>query len=165
MQSPLKEFGYSKQYKHIAAALDELGLSTTVKTQQGRKSGSANAENNGASGDSVDRLGLWATGARAGAYINNVVPWEAVRIQAGCRKEPKSYYVKRATIDPPLTLQIQIFPNVESSEEIVKNLLANKVVGSRDTEISGISFLRLMKRLRTFILQDAAILMDMVYCF
>ncbi len=66
----------------------ELGIQTTVRTQSGRKGAAAAAENYGARGESVDKQGHWAVKSRNGAYANNVIPWDCVRVLAGFGPEP-----------------------------------------------------------------------------
>jgi hypothetical protein len=74
---------YTSVYKAINKIYEDLGINTTVNTQLGRKSGASHAENAGASQSSVDKQGQWSTNSRNGAYSNNVVPWDAVRVLAG----------------------------------------------------------------------------------
>jgi len=81
-------------------------------------------------------------------------------LQSKCRAvitvEPKQYYLSRAILDPPEILQVMVFPKLEESYELMKQ----SVTEMRKTEISGHSFLSLLKHLRVFILQDAAILLQ-----
>jgi len=80
--SPATKILYSHQYLAIKRQHIALGIQTTVRTQSGRKS-AATAENFGARGESIDKQGHWAVESRNGAYSNNVVPWDCVRVLAG----------------------------------------------------------------------------------
>jgi hypothetical protein len=75
-----KPMTYTKQYQGIKSAQEQLGISVTSKTQIGRKTGASFAENSGANEASIDKNGHWAVKSRNGAYTNNVVPWECVRV-------------------------------------------------------------------------------------
>jgi len=149
---------YAKQHQAIKAAQAAqvaFWLAITTKTQVGRKSGASLAENMGASEASVDKNGHWQVRSRGGAYTNNVVPWECVRVLAGFSPEPKQYYLPRTLLDPPTSLRKLIFPSIETSQQ---QITASLTSGSRKTEIAGRSFLNLVDHMRTVILQDAAVL-------
>eukprot|EP00474_Spongospora_subterranea_P007594 CRZ08052.1 hypothetical protein [Spongospora subterranea] len=150
-----KPMTYTKQYEAIKAAQASLGLAITTKTQMGRKGGASMAENLGASEASVDKNGHWQVRSRGGAYTNNVIPWECVRVLAGFSADPKQYYLPRALLDPPEHLRKLVFPGLEASQQQVASLLSS---GVRKTEIAGQSFLSLLDHMRTVILQDSAIL-------
>jgi hypothetical protein len=149
---------YTQQYKTIKQAQSELGIQCSSKTQIGRKCGAAHAENSGANESSVDKNGHWATRSRSGAYTNNVIPWECVRVLAGFPPESKQFFLERALLDPPEELANQIFPLVDQGRQEIKDALDS---GRRRTEIAGHSFLDLLQYMRTVILQDAAILFQM----
>ncbi len=61
----------------------------------------------------MDKNGHWATRSRSGAYTNNVIPWESVRVLAGFPPESKRVFLERALLDPPEELANQIFPLVD----------------------------------------------------
>ena len=106
--SPFHPMSYSNQYSSVRNIHASLNITTSVKTQAGRKRAAA-IENDGASMDHVDKQGHWATKSRSGAYANNVVPWEAVRVIAGFPPEPKRFYIDRALVKPSQSLQNAVF--------------------------------------------------------
>ena len=86
-----------------------------MKTQAGRKLGGSQAENNGANADQCNKLGNYQMNSRTACYTQDVVAWEAVRTLAGSEPGPKKYYLKRALLTPPESLQQLIFPKLEQS--------------------------------------------------
>ncbi|KAI3657232.1 hypothetical protein MP638_000537 [Amoeboaphelidium occidentale] len=152
-----KPMTYTKQYQGIKMAQEQLGISVTSKTQIGRKTGASYAENSGANEASIDKNGHWAVKSRNGAYTNNVVPWECVRVLAGFASSPNQYNLERAILEPPPALQKKIFNHVDNSLSKIENCLRDS---DRKSEISGKSFLALMTHFRIVILQDAAILSE-----
>jgi Centromere DNA-binding protein complex CBF3 subunit, domain 2 len=87
-----------------------------VKTQAGRKNGATDAENRGASMNSVDKQGHWAVNSRNGAYAHNVLPWESLRCLAGFGPERGRYFIERDLVKPPEELLMKVFPQIEVSE-------------------------------------------------
>ncbi|KAH9156696.1 hypothetical protein AeRB84_001431 [Aphanomyces euteiches] len=82
-------------------------------------------------------------------------PWpDCVRVLAGFGPENNRYYIPRDTVDPPNELQVQVFPQLESS---VASLKSSRSTG---TEIAGLSFMKLLGYMRNIVLQDAALLME-----
>ncbi len=151
--TPFKKTLYSNQYNAIKIQHEKLGVQTTVGTQSGRKSAAA-AENMGARGESVDKQGHWAVKSRNGAYANNVIPWDCVRVLAGFGPKSNRYYIPRDLVDPPPELLSQIFPNLDNSRDIMLQGKATK------TEIAGTNFMDLLQYMRRIILQEAVILLN-----
>ena len=104
-----------------------------------------NAENGGASQESVDKQGHRATKSRNGAYANNVIPWEAVRVLAGYQKEPQSVFVNRAACTPSDRLQRQIFPCLETSIEEMERVDPGILAGNREQVLLRFYFKKLRK--------------------
>ena len=71
----------------------------------------------------------------------------------------KGHYLPRSIFEPPDFLLKQVFPGLENSYLQLKDVLSD---GTRLTEHAGTGFLQLMTLLRKVILQDAALLMEMV---
>jgi len=111
--TPTKPMLYSHQYSAIKWQHQALGIQTTVKTQSGRKA-AATAENEGAHGESVDKHGHWATKSQNGAYANDVVPWDVVRVLAGFGPESGQYYIPR-DVELPHKLRQKLFPKLDGS--------------------------------------------------
>ena len=143
---------YTIQYKSIKEAQEKLDIFTSTKTQTGRKTGASNAENWGASEASVDKNGHWKVNSRNGAYANNVLPWECLRVLAGSSKEQGRYYLSRDLLQPPDSLTKLVFPHLERSVEQVKISLGQSQVTS---EATGKHFLDVVEYMRIIILQNA----------
>jgi hypothetical protein len=78
---------------------------------------------------------------------------EPVRLLAGFKKERGSYYLERQVLSPPEELCTQVFPEVDHYwEQFTSGQLAE--------DIAAVGFLRMMRYIRTVVLQDAAVLMD-----
>jgi hypothetical protein len=145
---------YPDQYNKIRAAHVKLGIQTSVKTQTGRKTG-ARAEELGASADSVDKQGKWATKSRDGAYANTIIAWEFARVAAGFEPERKRvWYAREQDLPGHDELEALIFPQLEQSRQQIKD-------ANQTTEVAGKSFLDLIEYMRKVILQDVSILMEM----
>ena len=127
----VKKDSYTSAYKAINKIYEDLGITTSVQTQLGRQGGAAHAENAGASQASVDKQGHWATNSRNGAYANNVVPWDAVRVLAGYQVSPHSHFCPREQLEPPIELQRLIFPQLEQSITDME---------TKNRNLAGISF-------------------------
>ena len=126
---------------------DILGVNSSSVTKAGRKI-AATAPNDGASAESIDKQGHWATRTRDGSYANHTIPFDAVRVLAGFGPEPGRYYLQRGIVEPAPKLQRMVFSKIESSVELLQK---------NGREIAGTSFLQLMEYLRVVLLQDAAI--------
>ena len=92
--------------------------------------------------------------------MNTALPMECLRVLAGFPKDPGHFYLQRAALQPPESLQKKFFPWIEKSFEEV--MAVRQELG---TEMSGKGFLNLMKHLRTSLLQDAAIFLSMVFIY
>jgi len=143
-------FSYSTEYTKLRDVQHELGIITSTKTQAGRKH-AATSEDKGATAASLDKQGKWAINSRNGAYANNAVPWDAVRVLGGHRPESGRYYLRRNVRIPPESLLLQVFSWLETAREQMQN----------DMDMAGDNFLHLIEYLRIVVLQDAAVMMDM----
>jgi centromere DNA-binding complex CBF3 subunit-like protein len=94
------------------------------------------------------------------AYLSSL-PIKFLRKMAGFSVAGGEYYLGRATVDPPLQLQVMIFPWVEKWELRFRGVARkqNWAQGGLDKQdIAGDNFIQLLKYLRVVILQDLAIL-------
>jgi hypothetical protein len=123
-----------------------------VKTHASRGAGARQAEIAGATEAQIRRLGNWNSNTMENCYLSNL-PRDAMRSLAGFSAKQNDYYLRRAVLEPPISLQKKIFPQVEIAED---NLRSKTIQPS----IALGAFLDLLKFFRTVILQDAAILLE-----
>jgi hypothetical protein len=85
-----------------------------------------------------------------------------MRTMTGFREERGSFYLPRAKIDPPESLQRQIWPEIDNwlakYEEFNPRATDNAV---ERPDLAGAGFLRLLKYLRVVILQNSVVLRDL----
>jgi hypothetical protein len=85
-----------------------------------------------------------------------------MRTMAGFREKRGSFYLPRAKIDPPESLQRQLWPEIDGwlakYEEFNPRATDNAV---ERPDLAGAGFLRLLKYLRVVILQDSVVLRDL----
>lgn len=144
---------YNTQYKAIREAFFACGITSKSKTHQGRGSAVRLAELLGVPEFDLRALARWNVTAMEGCYLSRL-PRKAMRALAGFHPEQNNYFLPR-NIDVPITLQSQIFSDVEKHEEAWKS----KEYEDRDLATAG--FLKLLKYLRTVLLQDSIFLMDL----
>lgn len=99
--------------------------------------------------------GGWAHSAMNQVYLKNSLPLESLRALAGFRKEAGDYFVSRSLVEPPKELLDQVFPFLDKSQREHNE-------SGLEKDLAGSAFLRLMFHLRTVIIQDAAVLLQMV---
>jgi hypothetical protein len=76
------------------------------------------------------------------------MPLEPIRALAGFEKERGSVFLSRAALAPPETLQLKIFPELEMWEADL-----DRREGSTAQDLAGRGFIKLLKYLRTVVLQ------------
>jgi hypothetical protein len=157
--NPKKEVSFSTHYKAVKNMLDSLGIKSTVKTHMGRGSGSRIADVLGASEPDIRRSGRWNQQA-VSCYLTSL-PRETMRTLARFPKDRGHFYIPRAAVEPPESLQEQIFPEVTHWATV--HGLFGESVGDPTVEhsIATDGFLMLMKLLRTIFLQDSVFLHDL----
>ena len=101
-----------------------------------------------ADGDEIANLGNWNLTVRADRYSAKL-PLKIMRVMAGHSSQKNVFHLPRSEVKPSENLQHMIFPFIEAHE-----LLLASSPGSHPT---ASVFLTLLRRLRTVILQDAAI--------
>lgn len=104
----------------------------------------------GASLDHIRRVGRWNSEAIENSYLT-CFPRQAMIIIHGFPKERGCFWLPRALVVPPLSLQRMIFPELEDNLQQMKN---NREMHT----ICGEGFLKLLGELRVSILQDAVLL-------
>lgn len=156
---PTTEMTWKTQYDDIIYAFGETGINSAHITHGGRISGAREAELHGCGEGQISRAGRWDRGAMAGAYLSNL-PIKFLRKMAGFSSTEGGYFVARAEQPPPDVLLQQIFPWLSKWE--LKFLRAAKHKkssqgGLGQIDLAGSGFLKLLKHLRTVLLQDLAI--------
>lgn len=94
------------------------------------------------------------------SYLTGL-PLQFLRSMAGFGLKPGKFSLPRATFEPPLSLQQQVFPWLEFWEERVRLRSQGKLwrEGGLDQEDLALrGFIKLMKYLRVVLLQDMAVL-------
>jgi hypothetical protein len=117
----------------------------------GRASGAQHAEQLGATLEMIKRL-LRANNNRMIQSYLSQIPVNPIRVMSGFGDKPGFYYLPRALVILPISLQKMVFPDVEKWLPKVlendHNPLSNSCVG----------FLQLLIELRVVLLQDAVFL-------
>lgn len=112
------------------------------------------AELAGVSEDQIRRLGHWQAGAMERHYLS-ALPRKGMRAMAGVGSTKAGrYFLKREAIQPPDCLTRKIFPGIDE-------LIERHGHGQNfEQTLSCIGFLKLLKEMRVFILQDSVELME-----
>ncbi|KAE8964038.1 hypothetical protein PR001_g29185 [Phytophthora rubi] len=143
---------YRAHYDATVKAFTALGMHSKAKTHAARGSGSRMAELAGASESQIRRLGRWNAGAMEGCYLT-ALPRDAMRSLAGFSPDRRSFYLERAALVPPDSLQREVFPFVE-------NYMTAYTKQSAPHVATG-GFLNLLSYLRVVVLQDAVLLREL----
>ncbi|ETO67568.1 hypothetical protein F444_15520 [Phytophthora nicotianae P1976] len=152
-KDPTKPMSYKVHHDAISSALKYAGIRSKAKTHVGRGSGSRMADLGGASESQIRRLGRWNNQSMEKYYLTSL-PREAMRTLAGFDSSRGSYFVARASAEPPQCLLRQIFPQLEMWQQALAD-------GNAEQSIAAGGFLDLLQYLRTVILQDAIFLQDL----
>ena len=107
----------------------------------------------GADVDEIRRHGRWSGDRLTQAYLSPI-SHVSVRVLAGFPRERGSFFLERGTLEPPASLESQVFPEVD--EWTSKLNAAPQLFQATAT----VGFLNLMRYLRKVILQDSVLLME-----
>ncbi|ETP08742.1 hypothetical protein F441_15343 [Phytophthora nicotianae CJ01A1] len=99
-KDPTKPMSYKVHHDAISSALKYAGIRSKAKTHVGRGSGSRMADLGGASESQIRRLGRWNNQSMEKYYLTSL-PREAMRTLAGFDSSRGSYFVARASAEPP----------------------------------------------------------------
>lgn len=143
-----KEISAHLHRSSIREHLKNAGISSKHSTHTSRAGGAVFAELQGASEDAIRRLGRWNPSSMESCYLSNI-PISAVKSMAQFRPE-EDIFLKRATLDPPASLQQQVFPCLE-------NFLTENGT-PQSTDVGTCGFVRILLYLRKVILQDAVVM-------
>ncbi|KAJ8533431.1 hypothetical protein ON010_g13823 [Phytophthora cinnamomi] len=112
-KDPTKAMTYCSHYDATMKAFAALGMHSKAKTHGARGSGARMAELAGATESQIRRLGRWNASAMEGCYLS-ALPREAMRSLAGFPPDRRTFYLDRASLTPPDSLQRAVFPFAEN---------------------------------------------------
>jgi hypothetical protein len=135
----------------ITKLCKELQIVADHKIHIGRAAGEINAELNELDGAQIKVLGNWNVGVMEDRYSTKL-PLKPLRAMGGHGQEKGHFFIFRAGIEPSEELQSKVFPFVD--EELLKKMT---VRSDGTIHATAVGFLRLLKRLRCILLQDAII--------
>lgn len=145
-----KSVSYNTQLNSVNTAFAALGITSVKKTHSGRQAGAREAEMAGLSQDHIRRVGQWNRESMENNYLT-CLPRVAIRVIQGFPEEKGCFWLPRALVSPPLSLQKKIFPSVEEWQQKMQE-------DPTCQTICGEGFLKLLIELRVIILQDAVLL-------
>ena len=155
-----KEFDNKKQmstneyYKQLTAAYEFIGVHLRKVCHIGRYGGTCILELGEVDPEFKRLLGQWALDVMETHYSHKL-PFQAIRVAAGFRKEQGSYYVPRSKIPPPQSLVDRVFPNITKHRPYLDSIMRDSP-HMREKCHSAIRFVKSMEYFAKVILQDAA---------
>jgi hypothetical protein len=155
-----QELSYPTQLQETWRIFGAAGLATSKKTHLPRRVGAQDAETHGTSLAQISQAGRWNQSVLCQAYLTHL-PRQFMRIVAGFSASPGDYFLTRAAYEPPLALQKQLWPWIEEWEarfEARARRLRWAEGGLDEDDLAADGFLKLLRRLRTVLLQDLAVL-------
>src|SRR5436305_1026944 len=108
----------------------------------------------------ISRAGWGENDAMSVAYLTGL-PIKFLRTMAGFEARPGSFYLARATHQPPEALLSEVWPWVEEWEERVRRRVEGmswENGGLDQDDVAAKKFLQLLRYLRVVLLQDLAVL-------
>ena len=162
-KTTMSNYTYALEIGRVCKALD---IQTTHFVHLGRKQGPIQLEMAEVPPEYIKILGNWNPDTQESVYSSKL-PLPALRVAAGFEVEKGSHYNPRTEIEPPQELQQLIFPELESVMEgvtatinkriaEVQNRTRGRACNTTAPLATAVSFLKLLKKLRRVILQDAA---------
>lgn len=134
-------------------ALEAVGIKSKAKTHIGRGSGARMADLAGASEAQIRRMGRWNNQAMEKCYLTSL-PREFMRTLAGFEPCRGSFFLARSSVEPPISLMRQVFPQVEMWKQALDAKRCEQTIAAG-------GFLELLLYLRKVILQDAIFMQDL----
>jgi hypothetical protein len=146
-KSNTEPISFTSHSRPINEIFKKLNLPFNKKTHVGRSSGARMADLAGASHDHIRRQGRWNSSSLDSSYLINL-PREILRTTAGFSPMQGSYFLKRDILQPPESLQKQIFPEADHWLHFQQTC--------KEPNLAAGGFLNLICFLRKVVLQDAA---------
>lgn len=139
----------------LAAAFKRLAISLKKKGHIGRSLGPGLLQLEEVCQLQIKELGRWMMDVFERHYSNGI-PFPAMRVAAGFKKERGSFFMPRSMFEPSQELKDMVFPNIKDAQRAFSQLPQETQVrlkGARD-------FLRSMDYLASVFLQDSAFFMS-----
>jgi hypothetical protein len=155
-----KEISYPVQLQETWRVFGAAGLVSSKKTHLPRRVGAQDAETHGTSLVQISQAGRWNQSVLCKAYLTHL-PRQFMRVVAGFSGSTGDYFLPRAAHEPPLLLQKQLWPWIEEWELRFEARASRKSWaqgGLDEDDLAADGFVKLMRRLRTVLLQDLAVL-------
>jgi hypothetical protein len=155
-----KEISYPVQLQETWRVFGAAGLVSSKKTHLPRRVGAQDAETHGTSLAQISQAGRWNQSVLCKAYLTHL-PRQFMRVVAGFSGSSGDYFLPRAAHEPPLLLQKQLWPWIEEWELRFEARASRKSWaqgGLDEDDLAADGFVKLMRRLRTVLLQDLAVL-------
>lgn len=155
-----QELSYPVQLQETWRIFGAAGITAAKKTHLPRRTGAQDAETHGSSLAQISQAGRWNQSVLVKAYLTHL-PREFMRVVAGFSAKAGDYFIARAAHEPPLALQKRLWPWIEEWEPRFEARACRKrwaQGGLDEDDLAADGFLKLMRRLRTVLLQDLAVL-------
>jgi hypothetical protein len=155
-----QELSYPTQLQETWRIFGAAGLAAVKKTHLPRRVGAQDAETHGSSLTQISQAGRWNQSVLCHAYLTHL-PRQFMRVVAGFSASGGNYFLARAAHEPPYALQKQLWPWIEEWEprfEARARRCCWAEGGLDEDDLAADGFLKLMRRLRTVLLQDLAVL-------
>ena len=143
---------YGVQLNAINRAFKACHISSSKKTHAGRGSGARHAEFYGTTEDQLPRHDQWNMQIIEACYLASL-PRTSMRIINGFPGEKGQFWIPRANVSPPESLQRKVFPKVD---ELLSPVQAGEVQAGEvcQNSNSAQAFCQLLKNMREIFLQD-----------
>jgi hypothetical protein len=155
-----QELSYPTQLQETWRIFGAAGLVAVKKTHLPRRVGAQDAETHGSSLAQISQAGRWNQSVLCQAYLTHL-PRQFMRVVAGFSASAGGYFLARAAHEPPYALQKQLWPWIEEWEprfEARARRCSWAEGGLDEDDLAADGFVKLMRRLRTVLLQDLAVL-------
>jgi hypothetical protein len=155
-----QELSYPVQLQETWRIFGAAGITAAKKRHLPRRTGAQDAETHGSSLAQISQAGCWNQSVLVKAYLTHL-PREFMRVVAGFSAKAGDYFIARAAHEPPLALQERLWPWIEEWEARFEARACRKrwaQGGLDEDDLAADGFLKLIRRLRTVLLQDLAVL-------
>lgn len=153
---------WRQQYDDIIAVFNELGIASDARTHALRSSIEPQKvkqvpcllsdiwvyySRNRQSTAQISRAGRWKHDSITNAYLSSL-PIKFLRKMSGFSGVGEEYYLRRGQVEPPLLLQVIIFPWLKKWELRFRGAASKRTFlegGLNNIDITGDTFIRLLK--------------------
>lgn len=155
-----KEISYPTQLQDTWRIFGAANITLPKKIHLPRSAGAQYAEIRGTSLAQISQAGRWNQSVLCQAYLTHL-PRQFMKIAAEFTGATGDYFLPRASHEPPAYLSQQIWPWIEGWESRFEARAQKKRFadgGFDEDDLAGDGFIKLLKHLRTVLLQDLVIL-------